>query len=138
MWQALLFAYALSITGVPGAELMIYDNRPYPYRYEAWPVYVDMAATLSWGVFYAGGGVTVETYPVEWKDWTPTGTRYTVEAGLAYKGLRIGWRHWCQHPQQSYVPLWSKRGVRFTPRFEGSEDHLFIELRGEAPVLGRK
>lgn len=58
----------------------------------------------------------------------PTQAEYTVDAGLKWKDVRLGWTHTCWHPVVPYMALWQWAGRQVTPRWEGAYNAIYLTI----------
>ena len=138
-WLALAFALELGL--VPSGSFMMYEREPQVFEYDGWYYYpvsvqaVDIAPIVytqldarlwAFGIFYAGGGVRIQTrYHEEVWSFEPQATFYEFVGGLRYGKVQVQYRHCCMHPQMTYMIDYRPAGG-----WEGSYDEVSIRFGG--------
>jgi hypothetical protein len=89
--------------------------------------YVAVDAELRYGALFVGGGIENQQYfssvtPMS-PAFTPFRAIYSASAGARYRGIEVGWRHFCDHPVRSL-------GSPDTP-IQKAESRIYIKYEGK-------
>lgn len=121
-WLALAFALELGVLPMNG--WVMYD--PPALVFEAPEFYQQLEArAILWDHLFAGGKVRIYDWMREDGGFWPSQGAFTFEAGLSFRGLELGFRHYCTHPilpYLEYVPA----GVKW----EGAYQEIYLRLGG--------
>ena len=126
----LAFAFALELGVQPFGTLRAYE--PLVPAANEWTFYQKAEARVYlWDLLFAEG--QVEIY--DWRDrdlsFWPDRAGFEVGAGLRWKILEIGFRHYCTHP---IIPRFSIPASNW--RWEGGYEEIYLRLEGK--IGGRK
>ena len=124
----LLFMFMLEVGFLPQGDLVMYDSmaldRIYPVRNYG---YTELQVELqAFGLVFVGGGVKtmIFNHPDQGMSFFPYGANYNVNAGLRFRGIEVGWRHYCIHPVMPWVGL-----VRdYEPVWEGWYEEVYFRI----------
>lgn len=128
-WLALAFALELGV--LPTGTMVLYEPDPCIAADLSGYFYTDLEARVEVAeILYVGGGV--RTY-VRGHDssysYYPHDAYYRFEAGLAWRGLELFWRHYCIHP---VVPLLPQNHT--TAIWEGAYEEAGLRFSGTVPI----
>jgi len=130
-WTTLLFYGWLQVAVIPNGAVEVYEN-PVPDLVElTGSYYVELGTEITWGCFYLGGAMRVP----EWYDsvgmcFFPTQLESTIEAGIKYQNMRIGWVHVCAHPVTPELGVIQWIGRQVVPKWDTSYDLIYLRIEG--------
>jgi hypothetical protein len=129
MWTSILLSGWLTLAWLPSGGLALYDKPVPEYVALSGSFYTELGAEATWGLFFASGSVKT---PMWWNATTssfwPFQAEYTVDAGMRWKDVRLGWMHTCYHPVVPDMALWQWAGRQVTPRWEGAYDAVYLTI----------
>ena len=126
----LVLAFVLEAGLMPVAEIWNVEPpanaREDRGRYTLLDAEVEVAQYL-----FVGGHVTTYMWAQD-DSWTQSPLRadYGFRAGVRFRGLELGWKHFCSHP---VAPNWNL--IRELP-YEASYDQIYIRVSGRAVLWG--
>lgn len=129
-WLVLLFAVEAGL--MPMAQVWNVDPpanaRDDSGSYTALDAEVEIAQYL-----FIGGHVTTYVWRTDNSySYKPARADYGFRAGVRFRGLELGWRHFCSHP---IAPNWHM--IRELP-YEASYNQMYIRISGRAVLWGNE
>lgn len=130
-WASLVFLGWLQLAYLPSGAIVLYEN-PFPETMDvAGSGLVDLGVEVTWGIFFAGGAVRIPIWAESGKlSFFPTQLESTVDAGITWEGLRIGWTHTCAHPVVPNLSNLQWSGRQITPRWDSGYDMIYLRIQG--------
>lgn len=128
-WASVLLSGWLTMAWVPQGAVGLYTN-PVPEILEIdGSFYTDLGVEATWGVFFAGGSIRTPVWHMagEYTFW-PTQAEYTVDAGMKWGNVRLGYTHTCYHPVVPNLGIIQWCGRQVTPAFEGAYDVIYLTI----------
>lgn len=138
----LVFVFALELGFVPEGIVLMYDRQPVEYVNEnsvplttvedlnfSYSVYTDLyveAVILEY--LFIGGGVRVTMLPTTDYTFDPHACYYTFAFGGRLGPIEVFWRHYCMHPQMTYMHDYLPLDA-----WEGAYDEIGLKVKGEIP-----
>jgi hypothetical protein len=116
----------------PTGTFVMYDENQIRDRaYVNDDMYADFDATMwLFTHFYVGGNVRTGFWKMaDGYDFMPNQMTYGFRAGLDFKNLEIGFRHYCIHPIYVYLTR-TEFENNYDPLWEGSYEEIFVRIKG--------
>lgn len=127
----LLFMFMFEIGFLPQGDLVMYESetldRIYPVTMN---YYTDLEAEIQlFNLLFVGGGVKTVMFghksdTLFGYSFFPYGAQYRVNAGLRFRGVEVGFRHYCIHPVMPWVGLVKD----YEPVWEGWYEEAYIRI----------
>ena len=120
----LLFIFALEIGIIPSGTFMMYEMPAEIVHDQS--AYIQMEAELLFfDLLFVGG--SIRTYV--WKDeegisFWPWRDGYLFNAGIRYKFVELGFRHYCTHPVIPYA-------YPVQMNWEGAYEEIYLRFEGK-------
>jgi len=144
-WLVLAFCLELGI--IPNGAFLMYDRLPIEYINES-PYALTSVDVLNFGnsiytdlqfeatvldYLFIGGGVKILMLSTNDYTFDPHALNYNFVFGCRIGPMEIFWRHYCMHPQMTYmydyIPL---------DGWEGMYDELGIKIEGQVSWLKKE
>jgi hypothetical protein len=128
-WTSILFAGWLTLAWLPSGGLELYENPVPEVLTIDGSFYTELGAEATWGVFFAGGVVKTPMWHMAggYTFW-PTQAEYTVDAGVKWGNVRLGYTHTCYHGVVPSLGAIQWIGRQVTPRWEGAYDAIYLTI----------
>jgi len=134
--RIILFLYALELGLQPFGHLVMNQTNAEREDIIAVPsLYVAMdAGVLLFDVGYITGGIVTQFWKLdEGVFFTPDQAEYHIDIGVKWRGVSVGFRHYCIHP---IVPFIGGKALRVI--WEDSYEQIYLRIAGENTILGRR
>lgn len=117
----LAFVFVLELTWLPSGIIEHYSTQyqtpnTFKTQLEAEAIFFD------W--IFIGGSVATFIHADRLDNYEPTSLLYGVRMGLRHKWFEAFWRHYCQHPQKTYMRM------RPDIIWEGAYNEIGIRIEG--------
>ncbi len=127
-WLALFFA--LEAGWMPAGDFVMYD--PPSMETVAGSFYTEFEARVTaWGFLFVGGSVKTFVWLYEGEyTFAPERSLYSLEAGVKFGPVEVGFRHYCTHP--TWIYLWAFRygdaEYGQAARWEGAYEEVYLRF----------
>lgn len=123
--------YSLTLGGYNDVNLAYNSMDTTKHLYQAnRGLYTRVESGIKLGFVYVSGYSDIPTVSVG-RGLIPARSSYQIEAGIKYKCLKIGYEHICIH--NSLVSNYKPDAI-----FDGGHNRVFIQLKGEINLGGKK
>ena len=127
----LLFMFMLEVGFLPqGGGLVMYDSEGlremYPNVDRSYG-YTDLQAELQFFNFlFVGGGVKTMVFShfKQGKSFFPYEADYNFNVGVRFRGVEMGFRHYCIHPVIPWVGYFRD----YEPVWEGTYEEIYLRI----------
>ena len=128
-WATILLSGWLTMAWIPQGVVDLYTN-PIP---EVLTVdgsfYTDLGIEATWGVFFAGGSIKTPIWHIAGEStFWPTQAEYSVDAGMKWGDVRLGYMHTCYHAVVPGMGAIQWYGRQIVPAWEGAQDVLYLTI----------
>jgi hypothetical protein len=128
-WASVLFAGWLTLAWLPTGGLELYSNPVPEVLTIDGSFYTELGVEATWGLFFTGGAIKTPVWHIAETDtFWPTQAEYTVDAGVKWKELRLGWAHTCFHGVVPYTGTLHWIGRQVVPKWDGAYDAIYLTI----------
>lgn len=126
----LLFMFMLEVGFLPQGDLVMYNSETIAEVYPVqWLGYTDLGMEIQLGnILFVGGGVKTMLFAhpsdVLNVGFFPYGAQYRVNAGIRFRGVEVGFRHYCIHPVMPWVGIVKD----YEPTWEGWYEEVYFRV----------
>ena len=112
----LIFIFAIEAGFLPRVDLGIVGEPVFYVQMES-RVYIAE-------IFYIGGSMKTFIFPTDHYTFDPFSSLYLFETGFEKGMVKIGFRHYCQHPDRIIYP-------QYGPLWKGGYEEIYLRIEGE-------
>lgn len=131
-WASILFYGWATLAYLPSGFVEMYNPTSiYSIEPVAGSGFVELGGEATWGIFFAGGSMRVDVWNVAGAlSFWPNALESTVDVGLKWSGLRLGYLHSCDHVVAPFLGQLQWWGNSIAPRFDSGFDMLYLTISG--------
>jgi hypothetical protein len=125
-WLTLAFALELGI--LPMSSWVMYDP---PATVQEQPEFYQQfeARAILWDHLFLGGDVRIYDWMAKEEiSFWPSRGAFTLNAGVAFGDIELGFRHYCTHPIVPYMPIQTGKA-----KWEGAYEEIYLRLEVRTP-----